>query len=166
MPTEEVEIGETFFAPVEYVAVGGSSVSWMKGSKEDLSVTVKREPNDTSYERFRNGGSVTLDGSALEEDISVLFQGDYRAEAGSTVVTVHRSVLKKLSAGHHTLSVYFDNGSDSVTYDLNILVPAGGGYSPGTGDGSDPVLWVTLMLFSGGGLAALGLGGRKRRKTR
>ena len=44
----------------------------------------------------RNGGSVAIDGAVLSEDTSALIQKDYKAEEGSTVITLHKKMLNRL----------------------------------------------------------------------
>ena len=152
------------FAPIEYEAVEGGKVSWTKGSRDGVSVKVKRSPRDDStLQHFNDAGKIVkIDGAELAGN-------EFTAQTGCVEITLGRKTLQKLSAGRHTVTILFRDGSleSEVTTELTILLPeGGGGYSPGTGDGSDPALWAALMLLSAGWFTALGLGSRKRRKPR
>ena len=165
MPAAGVTVTATF-KEILYTVVEGADSSWLKGSNGDLSIRVKRDPKDeTCFQHFRNGGkgSVAIDGAVLSEDTSALIQKDYNAEAGSTVITLHKKMLNRLSAGKHTVTITFDDGS--VSTGLTILVPAGG-YSPGTGDSSRIGFWAALMVLAGLGFAGADYGRRRLRKPR
>ena len=151
------------FEEILYRVVEGADSSWLKGSNGDLSIRVKRDPKDTSFEHFRKGGTVAIDGIDLSEDSSALIQKDYKAEEGSTVITLHKKMLNRLSAGKHTVTITFDDGS--VSTGLTILVPAGG-YSPGTGDSARIGFWAALMVLAGLGFAGADYARRKFRRPR
>ena len=162
MPAAGVNVLASF-QEIIYRVVEGADSSWLKGSKGDVSIKVKRDPKDNSFEHFRNGGSVAIDGTALSEDSSALIQKDYKAEEGSTVITLHAKMLSRLSAGKHTVTITFDDGS--VSTGLTILVPPGG-YSPGTGDSSRIGFWAAVMIFASLGFAGADYGRRKLRRPR
>lgn len=106
---------------------------------------------------------MAIDGEVLSEDSSALIQKDYRAEEGSTVITLHAKMLNRLSAGKHTVTITFDDGS--VSTGLTILVPPGG-YSPTTGDSSRLGFWAAVMVLAGLGLAGTDYARRKLRRPR
>ena len=163
MPAGSVEVTATF-KEIFYTVVEGADSSWLKGSNGDLSIKVKRDPKDeTCFRHFRNGGSVAIDGEVLSEDSSALIQKDYKAEEGSTVITLHKKMLNRLSAGKHTVTITFDDGS--VSTGLTILVPPGG-YSPTTGDSSRIGVWAALMVLAGLGFAGADYARRKLRRPR
>ena len=163
MPAGSVEVTATF-KEIFYTVVEGADSSWLKGSNGDLSIKVKRDPKDeTCFRHFRNGGSVAIDGEVLSEDSSALIQKDYKAEEGSTVITLHKKMLNRLSAGKHTVTITFDDGS--VSTGLTILVPPGG-YSPTTGDSSRIGFWAALMVLAGLGFAGADYARRKLRRPR
>ena len=165
MPAGSVEVTATF-KEIFYTVVEGADSSWLKGSNGDLSIKVKRDPKDeTCFRHFRNGGkgSVAIDGAVLSEDSSALIQKDYKAEEGSTVITLHKKMLNRLSAGKHTVTITFDDGS--VSTGLTILVPPGG-YSPTTGDSSRIGFWAALMVLAGLGFAGADYARRKLRRPR
>jgi len=116
--------------------------------------------DDNSFQHFK---SVAIDGAVLSEDSSALIQKDYKAEEGSTVITLHKKMLNRLSAGKHTVTITFDDGS--VSTGLTILVPPGG-YSPTTGDSSRIGFWAALMVLAGLGFAGADYARRKLRRPR
>ncbi len=100
---------------------------------------------------------------------------DYEAKSGSTVITLKSSVLEKLAAGDHTVSVNFDDGkvstiikvansteSSNTTGNINAgknasissiaKISAGVRGSkntiPSTGDNSYMPIWFILMCAS------------------
>lgn len=165
MPAGSVEVTATF-KEILYTVVEGADSSWLKGSKGDASIKVKRDPKDeTCFQHFRKDGkgSVAIDGAVLSEDTSALIQKDYKAEEGSTVITLHKKMLNRLSAGKHTVTITFDDGS--VSTGLTILVPPGG-YSPGTGDSSRIGFWAALMVLAGLGFVGADYARRKLRRPR
>ena len=165
MPAAEVKVSATF-KEILYTVVEGADSSWLKGSNGDLSIRVKRDPKDeTCFQHFRKDGkgNVAIDGTVLSEDSSALIQKDYKAEEGSTVITLHKKMLNRLSAGKHTVTITFDDGS--VSTGLTILVPPGG-YSPTTGDSSRIGFWAALMVLAGLGFAGADYARRKLRRPR
>ncbi|MBQ7436712.1 MAG: leucine-rich repeat protein [Oscillospiraceae bacterium] len=163
MPATGVAVTATF-KEILYTVVEGADSSWLKGSNGDLSIKVKRDPKDeTCFQHFRNGGSVAIDGAVLSEDTSALIQKDYKAEEGSTVITLHAKMLNRLSAGKHTVTITFDDGSASTG--LTILVPPGG-YSPTTGDSSRIGVWAAVMVLAGLGFVGADYARRKFRRPR
>ena len=143
------------FTQVIYKVTEGKDASWLKGSRDGLSVTVKRSPHDESC--FGHFTQLLVDGDAWKDG------RDYTAAAGSTVVTLKAKTLNRLSAGKHTLTFAYDDGAAETT--LTILVPPGG-YSPGTGDSSRLGLWAGVMLLAGLGFAGADYGRRRLRKPR
>ena len=150
--------------PNYYVVEAESTSAWMKGSRDDAVIKVRLRglsgKDDNSFQHFK---SVAIDGAGLSEDSSALIQKDYKAEEGSTVITLHKKMLNRLSAGPHTVTITFDNGE--VEAPLTILVPPGG-YSPATGDSARIGFWAALMVFAGLGFAGADYARRKFRRPR
>lgn len=102
--TKDVEVPATGSA-VSYAAETGAGSTWTKGSEEDLIVTFKRsEDDDKTFQHFTG---IQMDGKDVASD-------QYKAEAGSVVVTLPASYLETLSVGEHTLTAKFDDGSAST----------------------------------------------------
>ena len=154
MPAASVRVSASF-ARIVYTVTEGKDASWLKGSRDGLSVTVKRSPHDESC--FGHFTQLLVDGDAWKDG------RDYTAAAGSTVVTLKAKTLNRLSAGKHTVTITFDDGS--VSTGLTILVPPGG-YSPGTGDSSRIGFWAALMLLAGLGFVGADYARRRLRRPR
>jgi len=134
---------------VKYTVTSVKSSPWYKNSGKDLVITVKRDPDDSACFSLFTG--VEIDGAALTAGT------DYTAAAGSTVVTIKSTALQSFSAGNHTVTILFKDGTAETV--LNIK-PASA--SPRTGD--DGVrLWAGLLFLSGMGLAALAPAWKRRR---
>ena len=96
-----------------------------------------------------------LDGVTLTRDV------DYAARAGSTVVTLYPATLRRLANGAHTVTVLFDNNSVStrLTVRQNSSTPA-------TGDQSNAALYLTILVLSALGMAAVTVENKKRRSAK
>ena len=89
-------------AEIVYTVTDTQSISWKKGTKDPVTITVKRSTDDdTCFDHFRN---VLIDGKLLERE------KDYTAVSGSTVITLHAAALDALNAGSHTVTLEFDDG--------------------------------------------------------
>ena len=142
--------------PAVYTVVGGGDSEWTKGSGKTLTVTVKRDPNDS--ECFSHFASVELGGKTLTAGT------DYDAKSGSTIVTIKAAALEKLAAGKHTISILFDDGKAETKVTIKAGAAAGAkDSSPKTGQERTMIIWVPLMLVSGLGLCAVLITDKKRR---
>lgn len=151
---------------VKYTVVSGGGSIYGKTSGKDLVITIRRTPKDGEcYQHFTG---VKIDNGPLN------LGTDFTAEAGSgggTVVTLKAEYLGKLNSGTHIITFTFDDGK--ATTGLTVKAGSGGGSrrgsgsgdSPDTGDFGAPGLWAGLMLFSGLGLGAVALSGRKLRRA-
>lgn len=149
---------------VKYTVVSGGGSIYGKTSGKDLVITIRRTPKDGEcYQHFTG---VKIDGGDLVNG------KDYTAEAGSTVVTLKASYLSTLNSGTHIITFTFDDGK--ATTGLTVKAGTGGGGTrrgggsgdnPDTGDLGSPLLWTGLMVFSGLGLGAVTLTGRKLRRN-
>ncbi len=117
----------------------------------EITVKLTNGPDD-SFDHFTG---VQLDGVTLTRDV------DYAARAGSTVVTLFPATLRRLSNGAHTLTVLFDNNSVStrLTVRQNSSTPA-------TGDESNAALYLTVLVLSALGMAAVTVESKKRRTAK
>ncbi|MBR3473441.1 MAG: InlB B-repeat-containing protein [Oscillospiraceae bacterium] len=152
---------------VKYTVVSGGGSIYGKTSGKDLPITIRRTPKDADCYKHFTG--VKVDGGELK------LGQDYTAHAGSnggTVVTLTNEFLSQLNSGTHIITITFDDGK-AVT---GLTVKAGtggggtrrgdgsGGDNPDTGD-LDPLFWGGLLVFSGLGLGAVTLTGRKLRRS-
>ena len=117
----------------------------------EITVKLTNGPDD-SFDHFTG---VQLDGVTLTRDV------DYAARAGSTVVTLYPATLRRLSRGAHTVTVLFDNNSVStrLTVRQNSSTPA-------TGDESNAALYLTVLVLSALGMAAVTVESKKRRTAK
>ena len=130
-----------------------SGTETVTNNNTGVEVTVKLTNGpDNSFDHFTG---VQLDGVTLTRDV------DYAARAGSTVVTLFPATLRRLSNGAHTLTVLFDNNSVStrLTVRQNSSTPA-------TGDESNAALYLTILVLSALGMAAVTVESKKRRTAK
>jgi hypothetical protein len=127
--------------PIAYTVTADSPSVWTKGSREGITLTVKRsEADETCFDHFTG---VKLDGALLEKG------WDYTARAGSTVVTIPAETLEKLSAGAHKVVVCFDDGEAEAALEIKDAESAPD--SPPTGDRMITV-WGALMAAGCAGI--------------
>ena len=154
------------------VIIAGANGSWQKGGTDGLSFT-----SDAEYADFLK---VMVDGKELKTT-------DYTVKEGSTIVTLKAEYMNTLSVGKHTLEIESKNGiakteftitavqtdgddqtggSDQTGSDTTPQEPdknGGDTTSPQTGDSSNMMLWIALLILSGG--ASLAVLYRKKLKS-
>ena len=116
--------------PVEYKITKGSNATWYRQSTRNLSFTA-----DGSIQDFEG---VRIDGKALNEKY-------YTVESGSTVVTLKKEFLQKLSVGSHTITVLFEDGQAETAFRVSEGLDT---TNPETGDSFRPGLWCTVLTLS------------------
>lgn len=179
--TYPFEVTEAPSEETKYKFTEGAGQTWIRGLEEPAVFTVKRTEDDAAT--FDHFTGILVDGEAVSPD-------DYTAEAGSVILSLKPAYLESLDSGRHKLTVQFDDGKAVTrftvadeTIDLDDEdtpmapgeadgVPRGGGagkteksdQTAKTGDDSQPLLGLTVML---GSLAVLsGLAAAKRRPHR
>jgi uncharacterized repeat protein (TIGR02543 family) len=152
---------------VKYTVVAGGGSVYGKASGLDLPITIRRTPKDA--ECYKHFTGVMVDGGELT------LGRDYTAHEGpngGTVMTLTHDFLSQLNSGTHIINITFDDGK--ATTGLTVKAGTGGGGTrrgggsgdnPDTGDLGSPLLWTGLMVFSGLGLGAVTLTGRKLRRA-
>ncbi|MDD2980825.1 MAG: X2-like carbohydrate binding domain-containing protein, partial [Hespellia sp.] len=124
-----------------------------------------------SVHQISNGKDMTLTCTGKLEDLEGIYvdgklvdKSNYTLKSGSTVLTLKASYLDTLSAGSHTLKFqYKDNLSADTTFtvtekNIEPTKPDTGkndtvikdAASPKTGDTSNTMLYLSLVLLSGG----------------
>lgn len=89
--------GETIiFGDITYKVVEGSEQTVAQGEE------ARFEIDADYYDFFENGGVVAVDGERLNE-------ANYRAESGSTIITLNAAYVESLDEGEHNLFVMFNN---------------------------------------------------------
>ena len=154
------------------VIIAGANGSWQKSGTDGLSFT--------SNAAFADFTKVQVDGKDLDAS-------NYTVKEGSTIVTLNAAYLNTLSVGKHTLSVVSANGTATTEFTITAVQTGGddqtGGSdqtgsdttpqepdknggdttSPQTGDSSNMMLWIALLILSGG--ASLAVLYRKKLKS-
>ncbi len=127
--------------------IAGADSTWKKGSKEDLSFT-----SNAAFGYFQK---VQVDGKDLDEK-------NYEVKEGSTVVTLKASYLETLTVGEHTLAVLSDTGTAETTFTVQAADET---TKPSQdGDSGNLLLWIALLVVSGGALS-LAIYGKKKRAS-
>ena len=126
----------------KYQITEGQNGKWTKGG------TGLRFTADADYGKFTG---VSVDNFAIASD-------KYTVQSGSTIVTLKSAYLETLSVGRHTLRINFTDGYAETSFTIEASD------IPTTGDHSQPVLWLSIMLIAGAGLAA-NFVLRRRRQT-
>ena len=91
-------------AAATYAFSAGDKQTWAKGSKSDLTFTVKRSIHDErTFGRFTG---VTVDGQAVPE-------GKFTKAEGSLVLTLKADYLETLAEGAHKIEAVFTDGKAS-----------------------------------------------------
>ena len=131
-----------------YIVKDGTDGSWTKGSGNSFSITVKRSFDDD--ECFSHFSGVSIDGKVLDKNA-------YKAEKGSTVVTISAETLDALSEGNHTVTVEFDDGKAETTLTVKAA-DTEEDKTPDTDDIEHPwiLAWISaLSLISLGAVLTL-----------
>ena len=96
-----------------YYNAAGDGGTWTKGSNDTLDFIFKRSEDDEAA--FGHFTGIKVDGKAVpEKDASG--KANYTAGSGSVVIGLQPLFLETLSAGKHTLTVGFDDGSASAEF--------------------------------------------------
>jgi hypothetical protein len=151
MPNEDLTVSVVYYETAGYSVISGGDTSLTEGKLSPVIITVKRDENDEiCFDRF---DSVSIDGKKLAEGT------DFTAEAGSTVITLNKTLLETLSTGTHTATVGFVDGSAETT----VRILAAELPVPDTGIAGNTDLWAALLAVSSSGLISAV---RKRRRNK
>ena len=142
--TTAIDPEDTIIAKLPPEIIEGMGQSITEGEKKALSFT--------SNAAFGDFIRVELDGVTLDEK-------NYTVKEGSTVVTVKADYVATLSAGEHTIGIVSENGTAATTFTVNEK-------SPQTGDNSMLLLWVALLLVSGGAMIGMMAAGKKKKYSK
>ncbi len=131
-------------ALVDYEIVKGDGGKWEKGTKTGLSFMV-----NGACSKFTG---IEIDGKPVDKD-------NYTVVSGSTIITLKAEYMETMSASRHRLEVQYTDGKASCEFDVFSKddIPA-----PGTGDSSNILLWLTLLVVSGGMLGTATVKNKKR----
>jgi len=126
-----------------YDIIKGDGGKWTKGGSSGLTFTANGP--------FSKFVGIEVDGKEVDEKY-------YDAKAGSTIITLKQSYLKRLSTGEHTITVLYTDGETSGTF--KILAASS---TPATGDNSNIMLYSSMFTVSLAGLVVLLLAAKKRK---
>lgn len=139
---------------MEYKILEGAGSIMNLNSGEDLTLRANGDYSDFT--------GVLVDGRSVDSK-------DYDSWEGSTYVRLHADYLDKLGAGKHNVTIQFSEGYASTDFTLLAAavkpsddVTAKDSASVKTGDSADMLLWVSLLMISGVGIAVLTAFGRKK----
>ena len=89
--------------PKEYKVIEGANQIYTKSESKNAIFKI-----DAEYSLFENSGKVYIDGVLIDAK-------NYKAESGSTVITLNKDYVDSLSAGEHTIKVEFNDGGAATT---------------------------------------------------
>jgi len=115
---------------VTYKITKGDKATWYRQSTKTLSFTANGD--------IKAFEGVKIDGKELAEKY-------YSVESGSTVVTLKKDFLQKLSVGKHTITILFEDGEAEGAFKVAEGLDT---TNPETGDSFNIGLWMTLMSAS------------------
>ena len=115
---------------VEYKITKGSNATWYRQSTKNLSFTANGD--------IKIFEGVKIDGKELAEKY-------YAVESGSTVVTLKKDFLQKLSVGKHSITILFEDGEAEGSFRVSEGLDA---TNPETGDDFSMGLWMAVMGLS------------------
>lgn len=135
-----------------YYVAPDEVATYTKGSNKALKFTFKRSSYDNrTFDRFEG---ILMDGTAVDAS-------NYKAEAGSAVITLSASYLESLAEGDHMLTAQFADGSADAAFKVVAATKASKtrGATPNTGDKTAP---MGLLLFTAALACAVMLVARNR----
>lgn len=132
---------------VPEITVGANS-TWSADSKDGLSFT--------SNAAFADFLKVQVDGKDLDA-------ANYDVKEGSTIVTLNAEYLETLSVGKHTLAIVSETGTAETEFTIKAAPASDDTQSPQTGDNSNMMLWIALMLIAVCGLTGAMVYGQKKK---
>ncbi|MGN0484952.1 MAG: hypothetical protein ACI4HI_15520 [Lachnospiraceae bacterium] len=149
--TNEISLEDTVIQKLPPEIIKGKGQSVAEGEKKALSFT-----SNAAYSDFIR---VELDGKTLDAK-------NYTVKEGSTIVTLKADYVATLSAGKHTIGIVSKSGTAETTFTVNAKsAVAKASNSPQTGDNSHMVLWIAVLLVSGGALIVTMVVSKKRKRS-
>ena len=154
----------------DYKFLEGENGSWTQNSDGTL-----RFRADGEFSKFTG---VKVDGVLVSAD-------NYTAQSGSTIIVFKSSFLKSLSAGTHEITVVYTDGECSTNFEVKQVAEgttsdattaaatteskaaattATDVKAPKTGDDSNPLVWILLLVAACGGMAGCTAYGKRKHK--
>ena len=126
--TTKKKLDDLVAALTAYDIIKGNHSKWTKGCDEDLSFTANGP--------FSKFVGLEVDGEEVAEKY-------YEAKTASTVITLKKSFLEKLSTGAHTITVIYTDGDASGIFKILAQTE-----TPATGAASNIMLYDTMLTMS------------------
>ena len=141
-----------------------------EGGAQTVTVGEKKALTFTSDAAFADFIRVEIDGVTLDGK-------NYTVKEGSTIVTLNADYVAALAAGEHTLNIVSEGGTATAKFTVaekaaettdkaDKPVANDKAKAPKTGDSGNAVLWLALLLVSGGAVTAAALVSRKKKYNR
>jgi len=138
-----------------YSTVSITNAEHTVGDGNGTVVTVTRKPDDSKT--FDNFEGVEMDGKSVSAD-------NYTKVKGSLILTLKASYLDTLSAGDHTVTVKFKDGTATAALKVSAAATPTAAPTtaptptpkpvPKTGDTGNPFIWLLIVLL---GVSLLGI---------
>lgn len=151
---ENCDYFETKEIPVVvYEVTEGDNAEWQSGSKGELSFKFNGDSAKFT--------GITVDGNSVDAS-------NYTV-SGNTVIALKDDYLNTLSAGKHTLTATYEDGSASAEFEIKAVATDDqndtgntDSKAPATGDENRLLFWIVLLCLSGMGLTVTIAATRKR----
>ena len=142
---------------VYYTVVSGANGTATQGSDFEIRVT-RSADDDKTYSDYFTGVKI--------DDKELVNGTDYTAVKGSVIITIKAATIQNLSAGGHTITVTFKDGT-AVT-SLNVKAASSGGSTaavPSTGETISPAFWAGSSCMAVAGMLFAVVLVQKKRKS-
>ena len=140
-PSPSSEGADITTEDISYETVKAEGTEQTTGAIAELVVRIRRSENDDAT--FDSYTGAEMDGKVIPAD-------QIARAKGSLILTVNKAYMQTLSAGNHELKVNFTDGSVEIPMKISAASPKP---TPKTGDRSDPVLWIGIVLLGLAGIA-------------
>ena len=148
---------ENILADAEVVVIVQKNVyEVIEGANQKYTITKNSEAKfriDADYIKFENGGKVYVDDVLVDPS-------NYTSESGSTIITLKKAFVDKLSVGKHTLRVELTDGEATTMFTIAKLASE---ENPKTGDNIG--FYILTGIISTLGLAGAGTYIYRRKQT-
>ena len=128
------------------------------GANQKYTITESDEAKfriNADFSKFVDGGKVYVDNELVDSK-------NYTAESGSTIITLKKAFVDKLSVGEHTLKVVFNDGGEASTI-FNVARVEELIDNPGTYD--NVLKYIGASIISVIGLVSVGIYSYRRKQN-
>lgn len=125
----------------DYKIIEGANGTWTQSSNSTFTFRANGD-----FSKFKG---IKIDGKLITED-------NYIAVSGSTVITLKADYLKTLSVGKHELTVLYNDGECSTSFNVNAVQ---------TGDSNHFIIWFVLLFISGSIITAVKVKNKMKKRA-